>query len=109
MRFAQVNVLGLSIATREAVKDMRVQKSTEGCIVHIGSMSAYRIPNDKGGPGFYAATKMAGAYLNFCGALGNKLSVHKDSIDCWCRAAWNSKTLTCVRVTMRTAPFAFIS
>ena len=59
----QVNVLGLSVATREAIKDMRARKVSEGVVIHIGSLSAYRVPNDKGGPGFYAATKMAGRLL----------------------------------------------
>ena len=56
-------MLGLSVATREAIKDMRARKVSEGVVIHIGSLSAYRVPNDKGGPGFYAATKMAGRLL----------------------------------------------
>jgi len=38
------NVLGLCIATREAVKDMRAN-NVDGHIVHINSMSGHRVPN----------------------------------------------------------------
>ncbi len=50
-----VNVLALSIATREAVIDMKRRK-VDGHIVHISSMSAYRV---QGASGMYAATKHA--------------------------------------------------
>ena len=51
----EVNVLALAVATREAVMDMETRK-TPGQIVHISSMSAYRV---QGHLGMYAATKHA--------------------------------------------------
>lgn len=51
-----VNVLALAICTREAVRDMRA-RGDAGQVIHISSMSAYRVPGDTGG--FYAATKHA--------------------------------------------------
>lgn len=51
----EVNVLALSICTREATKDMRA-KGGSGHIVHLSSMSAHRVP---GGSGMYSATKFA--------------------------------------------------
>ena len=51
----EVNVLALSVMTREAVKDMRERK-VSGQIVHVSSMSAHRVQQ---GAGMYAATKHA--------------------------------------------------
>lgn len=51
----EVNVLALSICTREASRDMRA-KGGVGHIVHLSSMSAYRVPE---GSGMYSATKFA--------------------------------------------------
>ncbi|HEY9763285.1 MAG TPA: SDR family NAD(P)-dependent oxidoreductase [Trichocoleus sp.] len=51
----EVNVLALSICTREATKDIRA-KGGSGHIVHLSSMSAHRVP---GGSGMYSATKFA--------------------------------------------------
>lgn len=51
----EVNVLGLCICTREAVKDMRA-RGDDGHVVHISSMSAHRVPE---GSGVYSATKFA--------------------------------------------------
>lgn len=50
-----VNVLALSIMTREAVADMR-GRGVPGQIVHVSSLSAYRVQR---GAGMYAATKHA--------------------------------------------------
>lgn len=50
-----VNVLALSIATREAIRDMR-RRGVDGHIVHVSSMSAHRVPD---GSGMYSATKFA--------------------------------------------------
>lgn len=52
----EVNVLALSVGTREAITDMRRQ-GVDGQIVHISSMAGHRVPG--GGGGFYAATKHA--------------------------------------------------
>jgi NADP-dependent 3-hydroxy acid dehydrogenase YdfG len=54
-RMLQVNVLALIIATREAVKDMQA-RGAAGHIVHISSLSGYRV---QAGSGMYAATKFA--------------------------------------------------
>lgn len=50
-----VNVLALCICTREAVKDMQ-KRGDRGHILHLSSMSGYRVP---GASGVYAATKHA--------------------------------------------------
>jgi NADP-dependent 3-hydroxy acid dehydrogenase YdfG len=52
----EVNVLGLSIATREAITDMD-RRGVAGHIVHVSSMAGHRIPGP--GSGMYAATKFA--------------------------------------------------
>ena len=51
----EVNVLGLCVCTREAVKDMR-GRGDQGHVVNISSMAAHRVP---GGSGVYSATKFA--------------------------------------------------
>jgi NADP-dependent 3-hydroxy acid dehydrogenase YdfG len=53
----QVNVLALSICTREAVRDMR-RRGDNGHVIHIGSMSGHRVGQGEGS-GMYAATKHA--------------------------------------------------
>ncbi|MEO0455833.1 MAG: SDR family NAD(P)-dependent oxidoreductase [Cyanobacteria bacterium P01_A01_bin.114] len=50
----EVNVLALSICTREAIKLMRA-KGDRGHVVHISSMSGHRVP----GSGMYSASKFA--------------------------------------------------
>lgn len=50
----EVNVHALCVATREALRAMRPQN--KGHIVHVSSMSGYRV---QCGSGFYAATKHA--------------------------------------------------
>ncbi len=50
-----INVLALSICTREAIADMR-RRQAAGQIIHISSMAGYRVPTDGG---VYAATKAA--------------------------------------------------
>jgi NADP-dependent 3-hydroxy acid dehydrogenase YdfG len=52
----EVNVLGLCIATREAIQDME-RRGVAGHIVHVSSMAGHRIPGPDGG--VYAATKFA--------------------------------------------------
>src|SRR4029450_6320884 len=52
----EVNVLGLSIATREAITDME-RRGISGHIVHVSSMAGHRIPGPDSG--MYAATKFA--------------------------------------------------
>lgn len=53
----EVNVLALTICTREAIQDMQ-KRGDDGHVIHISSLSAYRIPAGNGG-GMYAATKHA--------------------------------------------------
>jgi NADP-dependent 3-hydroxy acid dehydrogenase YdfG len=50
-----VNVLALSVCTREAVQDMR-RRGDDGHVLHISSMAAHRVPP---GSGMYSATKYA--------------------------------------------------
>ncbi len=50
-----VNVLALSICTREAVKQMQNKQNT-GHIIHVGSMAGHRVPSIAA---FYSATKFA--------------------------------------------------
>jgi NADP-dependent 3-hydroxy acid dehydrogenase YdfG len=52
----EVNVLGLCIATREAIQDMERRKSA-GHVVHVSSMAAHRVPGPDSG--VYSATKFA--------------------------------------------------
>lgn len=56
----ELNVLALSICTREAIKDMR-QRRYDGYVIHISSMSGYRqVPSIKGTSMYmYNATKYA--------------------------------------------------
>lgn len=51
----EVNVLALSICTREAIQRME-HHQTPGHIIHINSMSGHRVP---GGSGMYSASKFA--------------------------------------------------
>jgi 17beta-estradiol 17-dehydrogenase / 3beta-hydroxysteroid 3-dehydrogenase len=52
----EVNVLGLCIATREAIQDME-RRGVAGHVVHVSSMAGHRIPGPDGG--VYAASKFA--------------------------------------------------
>ncbi len=52
----EVNVLGLTIATREAITDMD-RRGVAGHVVHVSSMAGHRIPGPDSG--MYAATKFA--------------------------------------------------
>jgi 17beta-estradiol 17-dehydrogenase / 3beta-hydroxysteroid 3-dehydrogenase len=52
----EVNVLGLCVATREAIQDME-RRGVAGHVVHVSSMAGHRIPGPDSG--FYAATKFA--------------------------------------------------
>ena len=50
----EVNVLGLCIATREALQDME-RRNVAGHVVHVSSMAGHRVPGPDGA--VYAATK----------------------------------------------------
>jgi len=52
----EVNVLGLAIATREAIRDME-RRGVAGHVVHVASMAAHRVPGPESA--MYAATKFA--------------------------------------------------
>ena len=52
----EVNVLGLAIATREAIRDME-RRGTAGHVVNVASMAAHRVPGPDSG--MYSATKFA--------------------------------------------------
>lgn len=51
----EVNVLALSVCTREAIGDMQ-RRDVAGHVVHISSMASHRVPP---GSGMYSATKFA--------------------------------------------------
>ena len=52
----EVNVLGLAIATREAIRDME-RRGTAGHVVNVASMASHRVPGPESG--MYSATKFA--------------------------------------------------
>lgn len=52
-----VNILGLTICTKETVKSLRERNSDHGHIINISSLSGYRIPPGVIGH-FYSTTKM---------------------------------------------------
>jgi NADP-dependent 3-hydroxy acid dehydrogenase YdfG len=52
----EVNVLGLCIATREAIRDME-RRNHAGHVVHVASMASHRVPSPDSG--VYSATKFA--------------------------------------------------
>jgi len=51
----EVNVLALTVCTREAISHMR-QRGDQGYVIHISSMASHRTPQ---GSGMYSATKYA--------------------------------------------------
>ncbi|XP_071849382.1 dehydrogenase/reductase SDR family member 11-like [Apostichopus japonicus] len=53
-----VNVIGLSLCTREAIRLMRERTDNSGYVIHIGSYCGHRIPNNHQ-LHFYAASKHA--------------------------------------------------
>jgi NADP-dependent 3-hydroxy acid dehydrogenase YdfG len=71
----EVNVLGLAIATREAIQDME-RRGVAGHVVHVSSMAGHRIPGIDSG--MYAATKFAVRALTE--ALRRELRERKSAI-----------------------------
>ncbi len=71
----EVNVLGLAIATREAIQDME-RRGVAGHVVHVASMAAHRVPSADSG--MYAATKFAVRALTE--ALRQELRARKSPI-----------------------------
>jgi NADP-dependent 3-hydroxy acid dehydrogenase YdfG len=71
----EVNVLGLAIATREAIKDME-RRGVAGHVVHVSSMAGHRVPGPDSG--MYAATKFAVRALTE--ALRQELRARKSAI-----------------------------
>ena len=71
----ETNVLGLLIATREAVQDMERRKSG-GHVVQVSSMAGHRVPGPDSG--MYAATKFAVRALTE--ALRQELRTRKSAI-----------------------------
>jgi len=57
-----VNVLALSICTREAIRDMR-GRGDDGHVIHISSLGAHRQNPASSGNGMYVATKTAVSVL----------------------------------------------
>lgn len=56
-QMTDVNIIGLCVCTREAVKLMEEANIDDGHIIHVSSMSGHRVI--PGNMGFYAATKHA--------------------------------------------------
>src|SRR5262249_7638336 len=52
----EVNVLGLLVATREAIRDME-RRGAAGHVVNVASMASHRVPSADGA--VYSATKFA--------------------------------------------------
>lgn len=52
----EVNLLGLCVATREAVKSMR-RHEVDGCVVHVNSLAGHRVTQSIGY--MYAPSKFA--------------------------------------------------
>ncbi len=75
----EVNVLGLCIATREAIADMD-RRGVAGHVVHVSSMAGHRIPG--AGSAVYAATKFAVRALTE--ALRQELRARQSSIRVSC-------------------------
>jgi NADP-dependent 3-hydroxy acid dehydrogenase YdfG len=71
----EVNVLGLAIATREAIEDME-RRGVAGHVVHVSSMAGHRVPGVDSG--MYAATKFAVRALTE--ALRQELRARKSPI-----------------------------
>jgi NADP-dependent 3-hydroxy acid dehydrogenase YdfG len=71
----EVNVLGLCVATREAIQDME-RRRVAGHVVHVSSMAGHRIPGADGG--VYAASKFAVRALTE--ALRQELRARKSEI-----------------------------
>lgn len=72
------NVLGLCIATREAVKIMR-KNEIDGHIIHINSIAGHRVPNipqvNVYSASKYAVTSLATTLVNELRTLGSKIKV----------------------------------
>ncbi|KAK9798951.1 hypothetical protein WJX73_008977 [Symbiochloris irregularis] len=58
VEMVSTNVLGLCMATREAVQDMK-RRGEYGHIINVSSMAGHRIANAAQGGAFYSATKHA--------------------------------------------------
>ncbi|EFA05423.1 farnesol dehydrogenase [Tribolium castaneum] len=73
-----VNVLGLCIATREAVK-MMLDNNINGHIIHLNSVAGHNIVNMPGinvyGASKHGVTSLAGTLKNELNALGAKIKV----------------------------------
>ncbi|XP_064618799.1 dehydrogenase/reductase SDR family member 11-like [Lineus longissimus] len=54
----ELNVLGLSVVTREAIKSMKARNVDDGHIIHMNSMSGHRV-TPMADTHFYSATKYA--------------------------------------------------
>ncbi|XP_044261567.1 farnesol dehydrogenase-like isoform X1 [Tribolium madens] len=73
-----VNVIGLCVATREAMK-MMLDYNINGHIIHLNSVSGHKIVNMPGinvyGASKHAVTALAGTLKNEINALGAKIKV----------------------------------
>jgi len=72
------NVLGLCIATREAVQDMKANK-VDGHIIHINSLAGHRVPNIPNMNVYhaskYAVTALTETLRNELNSFGSKIKI----------------------------------
>ncbi|KAK2142751.1 hypothetical protein LSH36_918g00016 [Paralvinella palmiformis] len=62
-----VNIMGVAMVTREAVKDMRSRGVNDGHIININSLSGHRVSGTSGpGLNFYRMTKYAMTAMTEC-------------------------------------------
>lgn len=73
-----VNVMGLSIATREAVKNMR-ENNVDGHIIHINSIFGHKIANfarlNMYGASKHAVTALTETLRNELNSVGSKIKI----------------------------------
>lgn len=77
-RILDVNVLGLSVATREAVKNMR-DNNIDGHIIHINSVVGHKILPHVGiniyGPSKFAVTALTETLRQELNSIGSKIKI----------------------------------
>ncbi|KAF5299369.1 hypothetical protein FQR65_LT09410 [Abscondita terminalis] len=113
-----VNVMGLSIATREAVHDMRLN-NVDGHIIHINSILGHKCP---GFPSLnvlsaskFAVTALTETLRQELNAMGSKIKISSvspgitktEAIDAACLASEPSESVTAYKNSTKTIPNLF--
>lgn len=79
-----LNVLALSMATREAVKNMR-ENNVDGHIIHINSLLGHKVCNipflSMYGASKYAVTALTETLRNELNSIGSKIKITVSSLD----------------------------